>query len=155
MCPVSLAQGQKFLYKLSATMCICPEQYNCGLFDYVHQCDSLGEETLSVASGFCKQCSVAPSWRQQFEEFMSRMWRVCRNVFCPFPNLNMFWMKGVPQGSTFFSSGWTFKCSLVFLCTNSVWVLICIEVLWQSLHFHHTLKLLLKVLLFMGAWWKV
>lgn len=67
-------------------MCIWPEWYNSGLFHSVHQSDSLGEETVSVATGFSKQRSVAPAWRQQFEQFMSETWGKGRDVSAQVPN---------------------------------------------------------------------
>lgn len=64
-------------------MCIWPEWYNSGLSHNVHQCDSRGESCLWRL--VLVKRSVEPPWRLQFEQFLSGMWGVCRDVFCLLP----------------------------------------------------------------------
>ena len=58
------------------------------VFDWlsVHQSDGLWEKTVLLSGCFSIQSSLAPPRGEKLEQVVSRVWRICSDASCPFPD---------------------------------------------------------------------
>ena len=84
----------------------------------VHQSDGQRKEVVLVTGSFGLQCSVVPTWGEELELVESRVWWVCSDVSCPFPDSGDVQVLVGGQAGTndFFSADLTVLCSLFLSC---------------------------------------